>query len=817
MYAQTQTFAQALCHHCGTVCPERVQEIDGMAFCCSGCHTVFEVLRDNGLQQYYQLAEKPGTRLSEQNQRPGRFSYLDEEQIQRRLFDYDDGQIARLDLHMPQIHCASCVWLLENLHRLETGVRRAEVNFVRRHVYIEIDRQHLTLRHLIERLSSLGYEPRINLDSGDGATEKNGGHSELVRLAVAGFCFGNAMLFSFPEYFAGPGELEGRWSTLFTAINIVLALPILLYSANPFLSGAYHSLKHREITLDVPISLGILALFGRSAFEIIGGYGSGYVDSLAGLVFLLLLGRSFQRRSFAALAFDRDYRSYFPLAATVIDATGERSVPLAQLAPGDRLRLRHGELVPADGRLLSPQCRLDCSYVTGEAEPQEISRGETLLAGGRLVGPAAEMVVEQEVSHSYLTRLWNHQVFRPNDKQSNDKQNNKNRDLQSLADRFSRHFTLGVVLLAAAAAIYWLPSDTATAVDAFTAVLIVACPCALALATPFTLGTALNLLASTGLYLRDAALIEELGRIDAVVFDKTGTLSTSRRAAVRFEGVPLSATQHRLVAAALSQSAHPLSRRLAGTTPVPAAPVETYQETEGHGLHCRVEGHEVVVGSRAWLESHGIPDTADTADTAGSAVYVGLDGTYRGAYRLGGEYRADLGQLLGTLRRDAQLYLLSGDNDGERQHLSTFFDANKMHFSQTPEAKLNFVDHLEKDRRVLMVGDGLNDAGALKRSSVGLALSEDTATFSPACDGILDAPSLDRLPAILRLSRACRHIIAASFALSLAYNAVGLSFAVSGQLSPLLSAVLMPLSSISVVAFAAFATRLTAYRVGIRP
>jgi Cu+-exporting ATPase len=557
----------------------------------------------------------------------------------------------------------------------------------------------------------------------------------------------------------------------------------------------------------VPIALGITALFGRSLFEILTGTGSGYMDSFTGLVFFLLIGRVVQQRTFASLSFDRDYRSYFPLAVTVKDAAGARTLPVASLEVGQTIWVRNGELVPADSRLLSAACQADYSYVTGESEPVDRKQGDTLYAGGRVVGPAVEMVVLREVSQSRLTRLWNHAAFRKE----------RGEELNLMVNAVSRHFTAAVLAIAALAGLFWLRADPGLAASAFTSVLIIACPCALSLSTPFTMGTAVNLLGRAGLYLKNTGVVERLARIDAIVFDKTGTLTSAQRMEVEFVGAPLAPAEAALLAGALRNSLHPLSRRLLEALPGDGEGpgVTNYREEPGKGLRCAVDGRELVVGSRAWLVEGGLPEDELPPAPAGTAVFVAIGSRFRGYYRLVGAYRKHIDHLFAALRGRFRLFLLSGDNDRERGRLQPFFgDAGRLRFDQSPADKLEFVRRLQEEgSRALVVGDGLNDAGALRHGEVGIAVAEGA--FSPACDGILDADRLAALPAFLRFARACRGVVVASFVLSFLYNVVGLSFAVRGSLSPLLSAVLMPLSSVSVIAFTTAATRLLAGRAGV--
>ena len=793
------------CFHCGVDCLDRVIAFDDKCFCCNGCQTVYDILRANDLEDYYALEDRPGTSPKERAGRKGEFAYLDDAQVERMLLDEDvQGAVQQVRLRLPQIHCASCVWLLESLDRLDAGVVRAEVDFMRRELAVGFAAERTSLRRLVELLASLGYEPEITF--GGAATNKKrlGGDALVRKVGVAGFCFGNAMLFSLPEYLAGPEGVAVEWKRFFCWANLLLALPVLFYSAADYLAAGWRGLRKGIISIEVPIALGIVALFGRSAYEIFAGVGSGYMDSFTGLLFFLLLGKVFQRRTFDALSFDRDYRSYFPLAATVREGAAERSVPVAELVPGQCIFVRHGELIPADSRLRSSWVRIDYSYVTGEAEPVAAVRGETLRAGGRVCGLAAEMSISKEMSQSQLARLWDHPAFRKK----------RGSEFEQRVNAFSKYFTGAVLAIATLAALYWAGSDARLAVHVFTSVLIIACPCALALSTPFALGTALGILARSGLFLKNAQIIEQLTHIDTIVFDKTGTLTRARDNEIGYEGTALAESEREGLAAVLRNSAHPLSRSLLqGLAAVGDGVVSDFEEVPGRGLRARVGAAEVMAGSREWVGEAG--QGADPR-LPGAQVHVAVDGDYRGFFRFGNVYRQGIGPVLEVLGERYRLLLLSGDNDREREKLSAFFAVDDMRFGQSPTDKLEFVGTLPTSgHNALMVGDGLNDAGALQASAVGIAVSENTSVFSPACDGILQAEHLQRLPRFLRFATGANRIVVASMVLSLFYNAVGLSFAVQGALSPLVSAILMPLSSISVMAFATGATRLAARYTGV--
>ena len=805
--AERPAAAEAPCHHCGTRVGGAGLTGHGHAFCCRGCLTVFELLTENGLDDFYRLAPAAGVRIA--TDRPGgEFAYLDEPAARARLVDFQSDRLTRVTWRLPAIHCAACVWLLENLFRLRAGIGSARVNFLRRELAVTFEHDRVRLSELAALLTSLGYEPELRLSDLERPPVSRAARRLAVQLGVAGFSFGNIMLLSLSTYFGLDQFTGGVLHGIFGWLSLALALPVLFWSAGDYWRAARTSLRQRRLAIEVPIAAGLAALALQSAAEVVTGRGPGYFDSLTGLVFFLLCGRWFQQKTHERLVFDRDYKAFFPLAITRRAAGGEERVTLAQLAAGDRVVLRHGELIPADGRLAAGAAVVDYSFVTGEAEPVRPALGAPLYAGGRQLGGVVEVLLEKGVSHSYLTSLWNQAVFRK-DKVS---------VFDSLTNRYSQRFTLLIISIALAAAACWAGTDPRVALRAFTAVLIVACPCALALAAPFVLGTAQRVLAGRQIFLKNSQVLETLARVDTLVFDKTGTLTAAGAGACVFAGAPLTPAELAAVRALAAHSTHPLAARIAAELAAPgAAPeVRSFREFPGGGVRATVAGAEVRLGAAAWLTEQGLSVPAAPTHP-GPVVHLAWGDAVRGCFLLSPAVRPGADGLLRALAPDYELALVSGDHDRERGRFARWFGrAEALNFNQSPADKLAFVRQLQaRGRTVLMAGDGLNDAGALQQSDVGVAIVENTGAFSPASDVILTAAMVPRLDALLRFARSATRITRVSFTISAMYNLVGVSIAASGRLSPVVCAILMPLSSASVVVFACGATAWAARRAGL--
>ncbi len=453
---------------------------------------------------------------------------------------------------------------------------------------------------------------------------------------------------------------------------------------------------------------------------------------------------------------------------------------------------------------------IDYSFVTGESVPVEKCSGDHLYAGGRQLGTAIEMETVKGVDQSYLTSLWSQDAFKKETGES----------LDTLINRYSQWFTLVIIGIAATAAGWWLIQGMmATALTAFASVLIVACPCALALVTPFTLGTALRILGRERVYLKSAGVIEHLSEIDTVVFDKTGTLTSSGSGSVEFAGVALNEAEVRWLFSMTRHSVHPYAVQIGASISRSGQlfpdPVRSFLETAGHGMEGQVAGQEIWMGSARWIAGRttgGMPETileqgapvdGNTLSTAGSEVHVAINGAYRGAFLIKGSIRPDAGRMLNRLGRGRELVLLSGDNSRDEQQFAGLLgDQARLRFFQSPVDKLEFIAGRQRaGRKVMMVGDGLNDAGALRQSDVGLAVIEDTGGFSPASDGIIASDQVVRLDRIADFSRSAMTVIKGGFLISAVYNVAGVAVATTGLLSPVFCAILMPVSSITVVVF----------------
>jgi len=774
------------CFHCGNEIIKKDEIIfDEKSFCCNGCKTVYEIFSQNDLSCYYDFENAPGATPQDIK---GKYDFLDDEKIIAKLLEFQEDTTSIVSLYIPHIHCSSCIWILENLQKLQDGIAISQVNFPEKKVRITFNSTKVSLKDIVCLLSTIGYEPYISLDNFD-EVKKIVDRSLIYKLGVAFFCFGNIMLLSFPAYF----EVEEFWINqyrgFFRWLIFALSLPSFLYSASDYYISAYKSIKSKMLNIDIPIALGILVMFVRSTVDIIFDYGQGFFDSLTGLIFFMLLGKLFQSKTYNFLSFERDYKSYFPIAITKLNAD-ETEVPVQVYAieKGDRLLIRNQELIPVDGVLISKKATVDYSFVTGEAIPIEKKSGDKLFAGGRILGSVIELEVLFSVSQSYLTQLWSNDVFQKKIDQKH----------KTITDKVSQYFTPILLLLALVVFVFWLFVDVSTAFNVLTAVLIVACPCALALTAPFTLGNVLRIMGKQKMYLKNATVIEQLAKVDTIVFDKTGTITSNKKSSIEFEGNDLTNDELALIKSVIRGSNHPLSRKIYDFLPnLPKINIREFEEITGKGIVAKVNNSTVIIGSASLL---GVTDDYQSKQTK---VHIKIDDEYKGYYVFDNQYRKGVEELFVKLSKKYELKILSGDNEGEKENLLSLLPRDtELIFNQKPEQKLEYIKKLQQQgKNVMMIGDGLNDAGALAQSNVGISISENVNVFSPACDGIMDASQFSKIGYFLNYAKNAMRTIYMSFGLSLLYNVVGLSFAISGNLSPLVAAIIMPLSSITVVSF----------------
>lgn len=646
------TATKTTCYHCGNDCYTEEFQHAEKEFCCSGCLSVYQILTKSNLSNYYKLNRHPGeSRISVTD----KYLYLDEEEFVNKLIDYRDSQKTILTFYIPAIHCSSCIWLLERLNSLDDGIIENRVDFLKKQVHIQFNQSKTSLRKLVELLASIGYEPLISLN--DVIKENKAIKDDTpTKIAVAGFCFGNIMMLSFPSYF-GLSEAEAQFGQFFGLINVLLCFPVFFYSGRDYFKNAYHSLANRVLDINFPLALGILVMFVRTLAEWTFGLGEGYADSLAGLVFFLNVGKYMQNRTYYHLSFERDYRSFFPVAVQVVKENGEEiPTPLENLKKGDRIRVKNQEIIPADSILLRGEGLIDFSFVTGESQPVNKVLGEIIYAGGRQTGKSLELEVVKPVSQSYLTSLWNNEVF---DKHQQNK-------IKTFLSVVSHYFSIILLIIAFGSLIYWLPIDWKVGVSAFTAVLIIACPCALALSTPFTMSTALSILDKNKFYLKNTDVVEQLAAVNTITFDKTGTVSISEVQGVVFKGI-MEENEKQLIYNVCKNSSHPHSIRISNFLGKRKdIKIDNYEEILGKGIKAIVEGECVLIGSSSFVT--GISQK----EIETPEVHIKIDNKYIGFFQIKQRFREDLDVLLTSLNKDYQTYLLSGDTEQDAVVLNQF-------------------------------------------------------------------------------------------------------------------------------------------------
>ena len=765
------------CAHCGLPCDDEVVRDSDLTFCCSGCAAVFTLLNNNNMCRYYE----EGKGLTPESTELGGFDYLDETETASKFVIFSQGDTIQYKFRIPGMHCNSCIYLLERLDRLNQSVLSSRGDFFNKELIVTVKKGPKVLSNIVVLLFALGYKPDLTLSNN--AESKKGKFSpRAIKIGVAGFCFGNIMMLSFPEYLGlsldASSAVLKHW---FDYISLLLSLPVLFYCASEFFESSYKAIRTKTLNIDLPITLAIVAAFGRSLYELFVMNHSGYFDSMTGIVFLLLTGRYFQDLSYHSLTFDRDYRSYFPLSARLIVNGSAQTVNIAKLKENDTIELRNSELLPADAVLKSGLVTVDYSFITGESKPVAVQEGEKIYAGAVINGRSAQFELLGSTDNSRLVKLW------AIEKDKTEKDN-------SLTEKLNYYFTLGLLFVGAFAFIYqYNVNGLEEAFKSLTSVLIVACPCILLLATTFANGHLLRTLKNNGMFVKNKNTLSQMAKCDAFVFDKTGTLTDNKAFEVQNQ-CTLSEEELRLIGFLCHQSVHPYSVAIAKVYYSKNYVLDAYTDFAGKGLQGLFGSCRIKLGSASFLHQE-----MEDSDEGLSSIHVEINGMYRGRFNLLHRIRQNTNEMLAELKQqNYDLYLSSGDNalnpDINRElFLETFL-------KQQPEDKVSLVKKLKSEGKIVcMAGDGLNDAPALKEADIAVSVADNENSFFPACDVLLTANALGNLPSLMQMVKSAKWVLIVSFAFSLVYNVIGLYFAITAQLSPLTAAILMPSSSISML------------------
>ncbi|GAB4382693.1 MAG: heavy metal translocating P-type ATPase metal-binding domain-containing protein [Phycisphaerales bacterium] len=789
--------SRVCCAHCGLDVPPALVRPDQEAqFCCHGCETVYRTIHACGLERYYALRDASTGQRVRPDVPDHAFAEFDDPAFEAVYVSRDAAGLGSIELALEGVHCAACVWLVERLPTVLPGVLEARLNLRTRVLRVRWDPQRVRLSRIAGTLTNLGYRPHPARGAGVRQARIRDERRMLARIAIAGFCAGNVMLLAFALYGGEADGIEPRFETLFRWMSMGIALICLAVPGGVFFRGAIASLRARAPHLDLPIALALSIGGIGGTINTIRGTGEIYFDSLTALVFLLLVGRFVQQRQqrLASDAVELLY-AFTPSLAHVVAGDSVRDVPVEALRRGDVIEVRPGEVVAADGRVVLGQSMLDASLLTGESRPVEIGPGSTLCAGTLNLSSPVHLCVESTGPDSRLGRLMRLVADAAERKAP----------MLTLANRIAMVFTGVVLSLAGVTFGIWRPYGMDVAAQHAIALLIVTCPCALGLATPLAMSAAIGRAARRGIMIKGSDALERLTHPGVIYLDKTGTVTQGRLTVVDWIGDPRA---RRLAAALERGSRHPIAMALAECDqPVPDP--DSVEHVLGAGVRGIVEGHEVVVGSAEFVDRHVrstrgdfAPNFARAAGEGLTPIAVAVDNRVVALALLADELRPESRSVVERLGRDGwDVRLLSGDDPRTTMRIAerVGIPADKALGGVTPERKLEIV----QGSGAVMVGDGVNDAAALAAAGVGIAVQGGAEASLEASDVYLTKPGLAPILETIRLACATRRTIVSCLGASLVYNSVAVWLAMTGVITPIIAAVLMPLSSLTVLAIAA--------------
>ncbi len=791
------------CAHCGLPVPKGlINDDEDKQFCCHGCEAVFAVIHQMGLDSYYRLKEKQATQKQPAKTTGAGYAAFDHESFIDRCCEGRPDGLRCTAFYLEGVHCAACLWLVEKLPSVVPGVVESRLNMPRSQVRLVWDPNKVELSKIASALDSLGYPPHPARDVAAGAVVIKENRRELIRIGVAGAAVGNAMILAiclYAGYFTG---IEDQYRTLFRWVGMGIALVALVWPGSVFFRGAWSAIRTRTPHMDLPIALGLLAGGVAGTVNTVSGGGEVYFDSLTVLVFLLLVGRAIQRRQQrrAADAVEQLFR-LTPVSARRVDGEAVTEVPIEALEQGEIVELIAGESAPVDGEVVCGTSDVDQSLLTGESRPVGVTAGDRVHAGSVNLSSTLRVRVEATGERTRVGALM-HLV--------EESTRNKAPAVQA-ADRLAGWFVAIVIALAGGTFAFWLWHDPTHAVDHTVALLIVACPCALGLATPLTLAVAIGRAASRGVLIKGGAALEHMARPGTILLDKTGTVTLGRTALVYWFG---DESVKPLAAQVEAHSSHRIARAMIEALGAPTTEDVAAEVVQTHlgGISARVGDRLVQIGSQDYLDQckAQVPDWTQAhleqiiAECL-TPVLISVDGEVRAVAAFGDAVRPDAKQAIDTLRQMGwRMGMVSGDHKAVVSQIahSLGLSPDDTHGGIMPEQKVELVHRYNELGPVVMVGDGVNDAAALAAATLGIAVHGGAEASLAAADIYLSRPGLMPIIGLTRASHQVIRGIRRGLSVSLAYNAVGVSLAAMGIINPLIAAVLMPISSLSVLTLA---------------
>ena len=797
------------CYHCGlpaigaSACEGRVAG-ELRNFCCLGCLAVCQVIHDSGLDGFYERLRSQESTLAPPPESPADVEQYDLPEVQQGFVrELPEGR-KEAHLLVEGIHCAACVWLIEKALAGMQGVVRAEVNLARQRLWLQWDPASVSLSAVIRRLALIGYAATpFDQENAEGQIQRYN-RRLLFRMGFAGFGAMNIMWISIALYAGSFSGIEEEYKHFFHWVGFAIATPVLFYSGGPFLTSAWRGLKVRHFTMDLPIAIGASVTYGYSLWRTLQGTGEVYFDTVVTFIFIILVGRYLEAMAKRnASSATLRLMELQPRFATRLSESGEERVSVRKLVPGDRLLVRPGDKVPADGRVLSGDSHVDESMLSGESYPQHKRVGAQVSAGTVNGEGVLTIQVEQVGAGTALSRIIHLVEVAQGSKAK----------VQRLADRIVPWFVAATLLLALLTFSYWLRQDFDTALLAATAVLIITCPCALGLSTPMAIAVAAGAAARQGVLIRNGEALEGLSTIDHVVFDKTGTLTEGHMQVSRVVTVTDASEDDMLrYAGAVERNfSHPLARAIVQEVErrgLCFARSEQARSIGGMGVGGLVDGMQVWLGNARLMVQQGIviPDELTVQQqqieaVMGSAVWVAAGGRVLGILSLEDRVRAGARELLDLLRgMNIGVTLLTGDTLRAAEHLQQRLGEMRMVAEVLPEDKSREIVALQQQgRRVLMVGDGVNDAPALAQADVSIAMGSGTDVSMVTSDVVLMGSELRKVPYAIEIGRQTLRTIRQNLTLSLLYNAILVPVAMAAWVTPVFAAIAMPLSSLLVI------------------